>query len=61
MAGKLSLRVQQLDVRVETKTLDNVFVRVMARLLFCRSSHTFMCISALFRLCANAPRLPLCP
>jgi regulator of protease activity HflC (stomatin/prohibitin superfamily) len=26
MAGRLSFRVQQLDVRVETKTLDNVFI-----------------------------------
>uniref|UniRef100_A0A7S2PFV8 Band 7 domain-containing protein n=1 Tax=Leptocylindrus danicus TaxID=163516 RepID=A0A7S2PFV8_9STRA len=26
MVGKLSYRVQQLDVRVETKTLDNVFI-----------------------------------
>jgi regulator of protease activity HflC (stomatin/prohibitin superfamily) len=26
VAGKISYRVQQLDVRVETKTLDNVFV-----------------------------------
>eukprot|EP00897_Mesotaenium_endlicherianum_P008831 jgi/Mesen1/7977/ME000424S07146 len=29
MAGLLSLRVQQLDVRVETKTKDNVFVTVV--------------------------------
>jgi regulator of protease activity HflC (stomatin/prohibitin superfamily) len=29
VAGKLSLRVQQLDVRCETKTKDNVFVRIM--------------------------------
>jgi regulator of protease activity HflC (stomatin/prohibitin superfamily) len=26
MVGRLSFRVQQLDVRVETKTLDNVFI-----------------------------------
>jgi len=26
MVGKVSTRVQQLDVRVETKTLDNVFI-----------------------------------
>jgi len=26
LAGKLSFRVQQLDVKVETKTLDNVFI-----------------------------------
>lgn len=26
MVGRLSFRVQQLDVRVETKTLDNVFL-----------------------------------
>ncbi|OMO77437.1 Band 7 protein [Corchorus olitorius] len=30
VAGKLSLRVQQLDVRCETKTKDNVFVNVVA-------------------------------
>ncbi|XP_028806442.1 hypersensitive-induced response protein-like protein 2 [Neltuma alba] len=30
IAGKLSLRVQQLDVRCETKTKDNVFVNVVA-------------------------------
>ncbi len=29
IAGRLSLRVQQLDVRVETKTKDNVFVVVV--------------------------------
>jgi regulator of protease activity HflC (stomatin/prohibitin superfamily) len=29
IAGKLSLRVQQLDVRAETKTKDNVFVHVI--------------------------------
>lgn len=29
VAGKLSLRVQQLDVRAETKTADNVFVHVL--------------------------------
>jgi hypothetical protein len=31
VAGGMSLRVQQLDVRCETKTLDNVFVTIMAR------------------------------
>ncbi|KAK3015300.1 hypothetical protein RJ639_006938 [Escallonia herrerae] len=30
LAGQLSLRVQQLDVRCETKTKDNVFVTVVA-------------------------------
>ncbi|KAK7304591.1 hypothetical protein VNO77_42474 [Canavalia gladiata] len=30
LAGHLSLRVQQLDVRCETKTKDNVFVNVVA-------------------------------
>lgn len=30
LAGKLSLRVNQLDVRCETKTKDNVFVTVVA-------------------------------
>ncbi len=29
MAGTVNLRIQQLDVEVETKTLDNIFVRVM--------------------------------
>ncbi len=29
VAGTVNLRVQQLDVEVETKTLDNVFVRVI--------------------------------
>lgn len=29
VAGSLSLRVQQLDVRCETKTRDNVFVTVV--------------------------------
>ena len=29
VAGKVNLRVRQLDVEVETKTLDNVFVKVM--------------------------------
>ncbi|KAL3640619.1 HIR complex subunit [Castilleja foliolosa] len=30
LAGRLSLRLQQLDVRCETKTKDNVFVNVVA-------------------------------
>lgn len=29
VAGRINLRVQQLDVEVETKTLDNVFVKVV--------------------------------
>ncbi len=29
VSGRLSLRVQQLDVKAETKTLDNVFVHVL--------------------------------
>ena len=29
IAGRLNLRVQQLDVNVESKTEDNVFVRVV--------------------------------
>src|SRR5262245_16075906 len=29
IAGRLNLRVQQLDVKVETKTEDNVFVHVI--------------------------------
>ncbi|KAL2898574.1 Hypersensitive-induced response protein 1 [Bienertia sinuspersici] len=32
--GKLSLRVQQLDVRCETKTKDNVFVNVVASIQY---------------------------
>ncbi|GKV22444.1 hypothetical protein SLEP1_g32317 [Rubroshorea leprosula] len=34
LAGKLSLRVQQLDVRCETKTKDNVFVNVVASIQY---------------------------
>lgn len=34
VAGKLSLRVQQLDVRCETKTKDNVFVTVVASIQY---------------------------
>ncbi|EYU29344.1 hypothetical protein ABFS82_05G138200 [Erythranthe guttata] len=34
MAGTLSLRVQQLDVRCETKTKDNVFVTVVASIQY---------------------------
>jgi regulator of protease activity HflC (stomatin/prohibitin superfamily) len=29
LVGRMSFRVQQLDVRVETKTLDNVFVQTV--------------------------------
>src|SRR5687768_6322818 len=29
VAGRLNLRVQQLDVRIETKTEDNVFVQMV--------------------------------
>ncbi|KAG9145685.1 hypothetical protein Leryth_022108 [Lithospermum erythrorhizon] len=34
MAGKLSLRVEQIDVRCETKTKDNVFVIVVASIQY---------------------------
>lgn len=34
MAGRLSYRVQQLDVRVETKTLDNVFITAVVSIQF---------------------------
>jgi regulator of protease activity HflC (stomatin/prohibitin superfamily) len=34
VAGRLNLRVQQLDVKVETKTEDNVFVHVMVSVQF---------------------------
>ncbi|KAM7506687.1 hypothetical protein LguiA_017140 [Lonicera macranthoides] len=34
IAGELSLRVQQLDVRCETKTKDNVFVTVVASIQY---------------------------
>lgn len=34
LAGELSLRVQQLDVRCETKTKDNVFVTVVASIQY---------------------------
>ncbi|CAL5227031.1 g9926 [Coccomyxa viridis] len=34
VAGKLSLRVRQLDVRCDTKTKDNVFVRVVASVMY---------------------------
>ncbi|KAJ6860695.1 hypersensitive-induced response protein 2-like [Populus alba x Populus x berolinensis] len=34
VAGGLSLRVQQLDVRCETKTKDNVFVTVVASIQY---------------------------
>lgn len=34
VAGTLSLRVQQLDVRCETKTKDNVFVNVVASIQY---------------------------
>ncbi|KAK4834225.1 hypothetical protein QYF36_019254 [Acer negundo] len=35
IAGNLSLRLQQLDVRCETKTKDNVFVTVVASIQYC--------------------------
>jgi regulator of protease activity HflC (stomatin/prohibitin superfamily) len=34
LAGRLSYRVQQLDVRVETKTLDNVFLTAVVSIQF---------------------------
>lgn len=34
MAGQISYRVQQLDVRVETKTLDNVFITAIVTIQF---------------------------
>eukprot|EP00897_Mesotaenium_endlicherianum_P005189 jgi/Mesen1/4699/ME000241S03736 len=35
IAGLLSIRIQQLDVRCETKTKDNVFVTVVASIQYC--------------------------
>ncbi|KAF6159940.1 hypothetical protein GIB67_033024 [Kingdonia uniflora] len=35
IAGHLTLRLQQLDVRCETKTKDNVFVNVVASIQYC--------------------------
>ncbi|MCP3679363.1 MAG: SPFH domain-containing protein [Gammaproteobacteria bacterium] len=34
VSGRISLRVQQLDVAVETKTLDNVFVKIVVSVQF---------------------------
>ncbi|XP_072977308.1 hypersensitive-induced response protein-like protein 1 [Typha angustifolia] len=39
IAGHLSLRLQQLDVRCETKTKDNVFVNVVASVQYRALSH----------------------
>ena len=35
IAGRLNLRIQQLDVKVETKTKDNVFLFVMVSVQYC--------------------------
>jgi regulator of protease activity HflC (stomatin/prohibitin superfamily) len=35
ISGKVSLRIQQLDVRIETKTKDNVFVFVIVSVQYC--------------------------
>ena len=35
IAGQVSLRIQQLDVRAETKTNDNVFVNVVVSVQYC--------------------------
>jgi hypothetical protein len=35
LAGTLSFRVQQLDVRVESKTLDNVFLTASVSVQYC--------------------------
>jgi hypothetical protein len=34
VVGKVSYRVQQLDVRVETKTLDNVFITAVVSIQY---------------------------
>jgi len=34
VVGKISYRVQQLDVRVETKTLDNVFITAVVSIQY---------------------------
>ena len=34
VAGTLSLKVQQLEVRCETKTLDNVFIEVIVAIQY---------------------------
>lgn len=39
VAGTLSLRVQQLDVRCETKTRDNVFVTVIVSVQYQVCTH----------------------
>lgn len=42
VAGRASLRIQQLDVNVETKTADNVFVKVVVSVQFhVLSEHVF--------------------
>lgn len=37
IAGAVNLRVQQLDVMIETKTQDNVFVHIMVSVQYCIS------------------------
>lgn len=40
VAGRLSLRIQQLDVSVETKTQDDVFVRIVVSVQYQVSGNT---------------------
>ena len=40
VAGVVNLRVQQLDVKVETKTEDNVFVHVVVSVQYFVSART---------------------
>ena len=38
LVGRLSFRVQQIDVRVETKTLDNVFLTAVVSVQVCNAT-----------------------
>jgi len=54
IAGRISLRVQQLDVEVETKTKDNVFVRMTISVQYFVEEETKKIQSAFYKL--NRPK-----
>jgi len=50
-AGLLSYRVQQLDVRVETKTLDNVFIYATVSVQYQVMQNKVRMLCCVFLLC----------
>ena len=56
IAARISLKIQQLDVIVETKTLDDVFVKIKVSVQFVLSKKKYMMLS--INLSTHTTKLP---